>query len=101
MKESAYSDKVIRKLSEFEQIQDIQPSAGWKESLLERIDSSTHGSFTKVPSVRFVVPVILIILLNLSFVVNSILNDSRKPSIKDKALQVISQELLINPISIK
>jgi hypothetical protein len=101
MKDSAYSDIVFRKLNEFEQIQDIHPSPGWKESLLERIASSKPRTSSGVTSVKLVLPVLLILLLNLSFVLNTILNDARKPSMEDEVLKVISQELLINPISIK
>jgi hypothetical protein len=101
MKESAFSDKVIRKLNEFETMQEIQPSAEWNDLLMTKIASAKPVHVSDMPSTGFVVSVLFIVLLNLGFVLSSILNKSNTQSYKDKKMQVISQELLINPLSIK
>jgi hypothetical protein len=101
MKESEFTEKVIRKLNEFEIMQDIHPSAGWRESLMEKIASSKPRHVSNTPSAGFVVSVLFIVLLNLGFVLNSIINNSHKPSFKENEMHLISEELLINPISIK
>jgi hypothetical protein len=101
MKEPAFNDKVIRKLNEFEAIQDIQPSAGWNDLLMKKIESAKPVHVSTMPSAGYVISVLFIVLLNLGFVLSSILNKSNTQSSKDTEMQVISQEFLINPISIK
>jgi hypothetical protein len=101
MKESAFSDKVIHKLNEFEMMENIQPSAGWNESLMNKIASAKSGSPSNLPSAGFAIPVLFIVLVNIVLFLNTIITNSYQGSYKDKELQVISEELLINPISIK
>ena len=101
MKESAFSDKVMQKLNEFEMMQNIQPSAGWNESLMNKIASAKSGSASNLSSARFAIPVLFIVLINIVFFLNTIITNSQQDSYKDKELQVISEEFLINPISIK
>jgi hypothetical protein len=101
MKESAFSDKVVQKLNEFERMQNIQPSAGWNESLLNKIASAKSGSASNLPSAGFAIPVLFIVLVNIVLFLNIIIDNSYQGSYKDNELQVISEELLINPISIK
>ena len=101
MKESAFSVKVMQKLNEFEMMQNIQPSVGWNESLMYKIASAKSGSTSNLPSTGFVIPVLFIVLVNIVLFLNTIITNSHQGSYKDKELQVISEELLINPISIK
>jgi hypothetical protein len=101
MKESAIRDEVIQKLNEFEMMQDIHPSSGWNESLNNRLASGKTGSTSNHISARLTIPVLFIILINLVLFLNTIISSSRQVSHKDKELLVISEELLINPISIK
>jgi hypothetical protein len=101
MKESALSDIVTQKLNEFEMMQNIQTSAGWNESLMNKIASAKSGPALNLSSARVAIPVLLIVLVNIVFFLNTILSNSHQDSFKDKELQVISEEFLINPISIK
>jgi hypothetical protein len=100
MKESLLSDKVILKLKDFETMERIQASTGWNESLMARLESRKPDRVSNIPAAGFVVSLLFIVLINLGFVLTSIINNSN-PSYKEKDMQVISQELLINPISIK
>ena len=101
MKESALSDKVMQKLNEFEMMANIQPSAGWNESLINKIASAKSDPASNLSSARFAIPVLFIVLVNIVFFLNTIITNSHQDSYKDKELQVISEEFLINPISIK
>lgn len=101
MKESAFSGKVMQKLNEFDMMQNIQPSTGWNESLMNKIAAAKSGSASNLPSARFAIPVLFIVLVNIVLFLNTIINNSHQVSYKDTELQVISEELLINPISIK
>jgi hypothetical protein len=100
MNESAYSGQVMQKLNEFEMMQNIQPSEGWNESLRNKIASAKSGSSSKLPSARFIIPVLLIVFVNIVLFLNTITNNSQQGSNKDKELRIISEELLINPVSI-
>jgi hypothetical protein len=100
MKESAFSGGVMEKLNEFEMLQNIQPSEGWNESLKNKITSAKFGSASNLSSARFTIPVLFIVLINIVLYLNTIINNSHQGSYKDKELQLISKELLINPISI-
>ena len=101
MKESAFSGQVMQKLNEFEMMQNIQPSVGWNESLRNKIAYAKSGSASNLPSARFIIPVFFIVLVNIVLFLNTIISTSQQGSYKDKELKVISEELLINPISIK
>jgi hypothetical protein len=101
MKESGFSGEAMQKLNEFEMMQNIQPSEGWNESLMNKIASVKSGSASNFPSARFVIPVLFIVLVNIVLFLNTIINNSQQGYYKDAELKVISEELLINPVSIK
>jgi|WetSurMetagenome_2_1015567.scaffolds.fasta_scaffold533033_2 hypothetical protein len=101
MKESAFSYKVTQKLDEFGKMQNIQKSSGWNESLMNKLASAKPSSASYLTSSGFGVLILFIVLINLGFIFNSVINKSNQTSYKERDMQAISEELLINPISIK
>ena len=101
MKDLTLSNRVLQKLIEFESMEDIQPSAGWNDSLKRRMSSEKTRSASGYMSARFIITVLFIVLINLGFVLNTIYRNSHQNLYKNKDLETLSQELLINPVSIK
>ncbi len=95
------NDLVLQKLKEYESLESIKPSAGWNESLMKKLDSARAHSISSHSFSGLTIAVILAVLINLGFILNSIIHTSNKSLYKDKEFQVISEELLINPISYK
>jgi hypothetical protein len=100
MEESVLNMKVLKILNEFDAIEDIQPSADWNQSLMNRISSSKPHSLPDFLPARFALVVMLFVLVNLGFILSSLIGNSNKVLYRDKELLVISNELLINPVSI-
>jgi hypothetical protein len=100
MKESALSNKVLQKLKEFETIENLQPSADWTQSLMNKLDSAKPYPTSGFSATKFTVVLLFIILVNIGFILNAMIRDSHQSLYRDKELLVISNELLINPISI-
>jgi hypothetical protein len=97
MKESELNNKVEQTLMEFETMGNIQPSADWNQSLMKRVASSKPYSSSIFYSVNLaIVTILIIILINLGFILNTIINDSRQSLNRSNDLEVISKELLIN-----
>jgi hypothetical protein len=101
MRESAISEKVNQKLSEFENIVNIQPSAEWNNTLMNRFDSAKRGSNSSQIFTGLMIPIIFVVLINIGFIMNTVIKNSHQPSTKDQEFRLISEELLINPVSIK
>jgi hypothetical protein len=100
MKEYVFDDKVVQMLNKFESLQYVQPSAGWNDLLIERIAMAKPVSTSFLPSRGFVLGVIFVVLINIGFILSSILSTPLKTSNQVDELKVISKELLINPISL-
>ena len=100
MEESVLNRKVLRILNEFESIEDIQPSADWNQSLMNRLSSSGSPTTPRFTTTRYAAVILLFVLVNLGFILNSILGGSFQTIHNDKELMVISNELFVNPISI-
>jgi hypothetical protein len=101
MRESVVSEKADQRLREFETIGNIQPSQGWDEALMKRIESAKPGSAISLSFSGLVIPIILVVLLNIGFILNFAIKNSQQTSFKNQEFTVISEELLINPVSIK
>jgi hypothetical protein len=99
MKESELSSKVKQKLSEFDTIGSIQPSEAWNQSLMHRLAASRQSSNSDLASVRFLIVVLLLVLINIGFILNTVIRKSNQTSLRDDDLQTISEQLLINPPS--
>jgi hypothetical protein len=98
MKESEFSDGVKQILNEFEAIPDIQPSAEWNLSLMNRLVSSKPRAISNLSLSRYNIMVLFIILINIGFILNTVIRNTPKDQLRDMELKAVSQELLINPI---
>jgi hypothetical protein len=99
MKESELNSRVRSKLSDFETIAEINPSEDWKNSLMNRIESTGNNSGQSMYTSKFTLVILFIILVNLGFIMNSIVRNSYPSKLSEKELQALSSEFLINPVS--
>jgi hypothetical protein len=100
MKESELSNKIIQRLNEFETLEYLNPSANWNQSLMNKLTSAKLKATSKISTNKPFIMVLFIVLINIGFILNEVIGDSRQAKYRDKELQVISKELLINPVSI-
>jgi hypothetical protein len=100
MENSGLDRKVSNILHEFEKLGDIQPSDDWNQSLMSRLSSTRPNSGGMSSITPFALMVLLFLLVNLGFITTSIIGDSTQAQPRNKELLVISNELLINPISL-
>jgi len=100
MKESELNNIILQKLNEFEKIENIHPSSEWNHTLMSRIASLNHTSSSLFYSIKKSGIIIIIVLVNLGFVINSMIHYSNYPHHHNTEYVIISEEFLINPISI-
>jgi hypothetical protein len=100
MEDSPLNRKISKMLHDFESIENIQPSREWNKSLMDKLGCTKPASASKLPSTGIAFAFLLFVLINLGFVVNTMLNGSNLGNSSDKDLLVISKEFLINPISL-
>jgi hypothetical protein len=100
MKESELNSVVMQRLAYFEEAGSIIPSAGWNDSLMIRISSVKPGSTSKNSATKYTVILVFILLVNLSFIFNSFIRNSGKSFTRNTELNVISTEMMVNPVSI-
>ena len=100
MKESELKNRVLQKLNEFETLENIQPSEDWNQSLMKKIGSARSKPMTGISAAKFAVAALFILLVNIGFILNSVIRNSKLPGRHDSELQIISKEFLINPVSI-
>ena len=96
MKEQNLNSKVQKSLLEFESIENIDISEDWNNNLMNKISTSKSKSSITNSKITFVV--LLIILLNIGFILNTLFSSSEKSTHRTKVLQVVSKELLINQL---
>ena len=99
MNESELDNNVSQMLKEYEALDNIIPSPDWNKSLMGRLASSQSYSPAKFPAAKFTFAILFLILINIGFILNMMISGSQLPSHRNTELQVVSQELLINPIS--
>jgi|WetSurMetagenome_2_1015567.scaffolds.fasta_scaffold1121916_2 hypothetical protein len=94
MNESDLSYKIQQKLADFDNIGSIQPTEAWRLSLSSKLSSRRNRKVnTRIPG--FLLAVIFLIIINLGFILSSVIrNSSINNHVSD--LQVISSQLLIN-----
>jgi hypothetical protein len=100
MKESDLKYIVQQKLVDFDNVSPIQPSEEWNRSLMMKLEHSKRSSNAGFTTARFLMAVLLLVLINLGFILNSIMRNSDKINYRSNDLQIISKQLLINPVSI-
>jgi hypothetical protein len=100
MKESELTDQARHKLYEFETIADIQTSSDWNNSLMNRLHSVKPNSGSGFVSIKLTFVVMFLVLINMGFILNSIIKNTSQSQVRDIELNVVVNELLINPVSI-
>lgn len=100
MKEQELNSRVQQTLDMFESLEYIQPSAGWDQSLSEKLASSASNHPSSFQTARSVIVMLVVILLNVGIILTFITNDNRRSFNRSHDLQAISKEFLINPNSI-
>lgn len=101
MKESEINNSALQLLNEFETQENIQPSDDWNQSLMNKLATAKPHSNIKFSINKFVVITLLIVLINIGFFLNIIIHDPLQNVSRNKELQIVSKELLINQPSFK
>ena len=100
MKKSEINNKVQQALEEFETIENIQPSTGWELSLMEKVSSKNLRPTSTFSKTKIVGVVIFFALINVGFFLSMMLHNTQQGLGRNRELQLISKELLINPTSL-
>ena len=100
MKEQELHNRVAQTLQEFESMENIQPSGEWNDSLMQKLAGAKQNSTTTFYLPKYAVVILFLVMANIGFVFKTVMDDSQQTPGRDKELQVISKELLINPGSI-
>lgn len=100
MKEQELNTRVSQTLQEFESMENIQPSAEWNDSLMQKLSVAKPNSIATFSSSKYAVVMLFVVMANIGFVFTAVMNDSPQAPNRDKELQTISKELLSNPSSI-
>jgi len=100
MNQQELNSEILQKLTEFDSLGNIELSEEWNNSLLKKIDYSQKHSLLRLNATKFTFILVLIMLINIGFFINTMLSHKQKISHRSNDLQVISKELLINPVSL-
>jgi hypothetical protein len=100
MKESEFNDQAKIKLHEFEIIADLKPSADWNMNLMKKIDSSHRNSGSGSSAVSYGALVFIIVVVNMGIILSSIVREPKQSQLRDRELELVVNEFLINPVSI-
>lgn len=103
MNEQHHDIKAMQTLQHFEALEDIPMTAEWRASLMSRITDATPvtPSASRMSMIRLAVAVLLLIVVNGSFIIKVLTADTEQSSRRSAELQLISNQLLIEPISTK
>ena len=99
MKKQELNNKVSQALHEFDSMKNLQPSAEWNDSLMQKLSVAKPNSITTHSTSKVVILILFIVLANVGFVFKTVMNDSQQIPRRANELQVISKELLINSSS--
>jgi len=100
MEEKTLNNRVVQMLNELDTIEDIQPSADWNHALMNKLYASKYSLRLVSPSVKLVIMVLFILLINVGYIISTMIFSPKHDILRNKELQVISKEFLINPTSI-
>ena len=98
MQEQELINKVAQKLESFDELRIGNLSTHWEEGLIRKINQSKHVSKTSSPRFKLAVVILIFFSLNIEFALHVVSKHQSKPGKQSNELQVISNELLINPI---
>ncbi|MFZ4401300.1 MAG: hypothetical protein ACOYO1_14775 [Bacteroidales bacterium] len=82
--------------TEFENIENIEPSEEWKLTLIEKLASVKPQFPSKIIKNNLVIFVMFVVIFNFGFILNSIISKPQKITNRNNELMLISKELLIN-----
>ncbi|MEI8204298.1 MAG: hypothetical protein WCH34_14845 [Bacteroidota bacterium] len=99
MKESSLHNQVLQKLNEFESLEPIEVSDDWRQIMKERL-SAKKPHLSQKSSKTLYIALLFIVLINMGFMLRTLLHNSGIASSHSNDLQQISKELLINTESI-
>jgi hypothetical protein len=98
MKEPDIYNKVLQKLAEYDNIDQIHPTDRWYKLLSDKVENNRRTKPGTVASGIYTA-IIFLVVLNLGIVLNSILKSSDSSGYTNTDLQVISSQLLIGSTS--
>ena len=101
MKTEDLQNRLNQTLQAYEKMEDIQVSLDWNTSLIERLKSKTQHKTGLSGSGKFTLVVVFFILLNLGFLLNVMIPSNKVLDSRNGDLKLISEELLINTISVE
>src|SRR5579863_3468854 len=96
METESVNKKVKESLELFEALPEIQPSGSWNEALNRRLLSSPRER--KVRPI-LAIPIALLVLINAGFLIKALLPGDTFTSRHSQKLEVIAENILINPDS--
>jgi hypothetical protein len=99
MEEQELNKKVSAALSEFEALQRYELSADWDTQLRNKLRIAQSKRENRTPALGLAVIVLFFILANLGLILGKGATKNQT-DVRDEELRAISNELLINPISI-
>lgn len=93
MKSNALNEKALKKLHEFETLENIHPSSDWDTELQLKLQLNSSIK-TNVIS-QYTVILVCIVLLNCGLLLFSVFNKQKQTISRTTNLELISNELLI------
>ena len=94
-------DEIISKtLKGFDLMEELQPSAGWNESLMNKLSRSAPLSSSRMPRAA-IVAVMVMIVVNLAIFISQLKISPGRSDGRDAEYKIISHELLSNPVSLR
>jgi hypothetical protein len=100
MKNQDLHNAVVQKLADFESIGNISPSKEWNDSMMKRLSFENSQPTSNKSVTKYTIVILILILVNIGFIANSFLRSSQPSFIRNNDLNVISKELMVNPVSI-
>jgi hypothetical protein len=100
MSNQELNKEISQKIMEFESLEDVSFPSEWKKTLMHKLDNCDNNSFLKFSTVKLGFFVIFILLINIGLLLNSMLGHKQNISHRNYNLEIISKELLINPVSL-
>jgi len=99
MKESEIENKVSKMLNDFERMELNVSSAEFSTKISTRISTEGRGASSKIKWSRQTIFSIVILSVNIGLFISAGMYGRKHTEIRKNELNVISKELLINPMS--
>jgi len=93
MKSNELNEKVLKKLQEFETLENIYPSPDWDTELHIKLQLNSSIKANYISKYNFIL--VCIVLLNCGLILFSLFNEPKQTTSRTTNLELISNELLI------